>query len=237
MKTDSETQSDVMNEPKWDPSKVMNRTSIPIVILAAVLLALTASAETSSDTNRNTDPSKNSQVDITGKWAAACRKGPSGMFVEETYIFGKDLSYAREQRRYRDKDCAKDALNEIRAFAGSFAIVGTAKDIAPDARKIDFTVDHVFETATGAAALKEFRESGLCNIVDWKQGERRDVTGLLCRGETIPAGTVIYDVVERTGDKLYFGADSYFASTDERKHRPARIDKKVTFVKSSGLSE
>jgi hypothetical protein len=53
----------------------------------------------------------------------------------------------------------------------------------------------------------------------------------------IPAGTVIYDIVQHTEDKLYFGDQSYFRDVSYRKNRPKKIDKSVAFVKSSALPE
>jgi hypothetical protein len=174
---------------------------------------------------------------LTGKWNAACRKGPGGIFIEESYEFWPDQAFKREQTRFKDEDCASDAVSELRAYEGTYEITGPAKSVGPDVKKIDFTIQHVFNTALGEEALKEFNESRFCNIVDWKRGERRDVTGILCSGEVIPAGTVIYDIVQRTEDKLYFGDQSYFRDVSYRENRPKKIDKSVAFVKSSALPE
>jgi hypothetical protein len=48
--------------------------------------------------------------DLTGKWNAACRKGPGGIIIEESYEFWPNQAFKREQTRFKDEDCASDAV-------------------------------------------------------------------------------------------------------------------------------
>ncbi len=170
-------------------------------------------------------------LDISGKWIAACHRLNRGQHVEEIYSFGKDGTWTREQRIYSDEDCATDAVDEVKTFSGRYHVVGTASAVGSNAFKIDLFVDHVYDMPVSGAAVAKFTQSALCHLTDWKAGVKRDVTGMLCSGRTISAGTRVYDVLVKDAgqNKLYFGDPSFYSDMSRRKGRPTRVDKSVAF--------
>jgi hypothetical protein len=173
------------------------------------------------------------QPSFVGDWHAGCHKHSAGVYAVDTYQFNRDQTFRREQKKFTDKDCAYDAEDEVRVYEGTYKVVGPAGDLGPNTQKVDLTINKVFYTALGKAAQKRFIEGRYCSITDWKRGEQRDITGLACSGETIPAGTMIYDVVQVSGDHLYFGNQSFFYDITKRKNRPAGLDKSLAFNKQT----
>src|SRR6185312_13625589 len=120
-------------------------------------------------------------------------------------------------------------VDEVKTFSGKYRVVGTAGKIDKNAFKIDLSIDRVYDMPVSGTAVTKFTESNLCHLTDWKAGEKRDVTGLLCKGRTISAGTKVFDVLVKDEDqnKLYFGDPSFYSDMSSRKGRPTRVDKSI----------
>ncbi len=176
------------------------------------------------------------KIELSGKWGAACHDGPRGKWVEEEFEFMRGDHFKREQKLYTERSCPIESLWEARAYAGMYKLATGPKENAT-IQNIDFTITELKVTAYGEKAAKEFNDSKLCKITDWKQGQRRDITGLFCSGEAVSVGTVAYDVVQRFGDVLYFGDKSYFRDSSKLKNRPVTMDKSVSFLKGSAIAE
>lgn len=177
-----------------------------------------------------------SELNLSGKWSAPCRDISGGKWIEETFDFARGDHFRREQKIYTEKACPILGLYESRSYAGYYKLGIPVKD-DPGVKSLDFTITEVSATAYGDKAVEEFNKSKLCKMTDWKQGQKRDITGFLCKGETVPAGTVVYDAVLREGDKLYFGDKSYFRDSSNIKARPTSVDRDTVFLKNAGIAE
>lgn len=122
-------------------------------------------------------------------------------------------------------------------YEGTFQIEGTARTVGDEVKKINFEVTHVLTTVFDEDAIQKFNTSGLCTLSDWRTGEQRDVTGLLCKGQVIPVGAILYDLVQRVEDTLYFGENSFFRDQSQRKNRSTKVDGRIGFLKSGSLAE
>jgi hypothetical protein len=194
-----------------------------IVGLATALLMAAGAAPASPAT-----PAASDRLDsgtLAGRWTAPCFKSsllPS-RYTSESLEFTADNHFAREMRDYTRRGCPQSSLYEARAFEGTYAIGGPVLNV-PGARAMDFTIGGMFLTPLGPAAEKAANETKLCAAADWKLGERRDVTGFVCNGKDMAAGTVVYDIARLEGGQLTFGKMSYFHTGASPKERPKLLD-------------
>ncbi len=209
----------------------LNRTASALLLGAAITaFSLVHSAVFGAKANVTTE-------DLAGKWAAACHKSSllDNNFMEETFEFGPNQQFFREIRKYSERTCTTPTLTESRVIEGTYE-VGAPVKAMPEARELNFTIKTVSSTAYGEAAEKQFNESKQCNVANWKRGEKRDVTGLLCNGNQLNVGTVVFDIVQLADGKLYFGKKSFFRSGDSPKERPKELDKDLVFTSASAMA-
>jgi hypothetical protein len=85
-----------------------------------------------------------------------------------------------------------------------------------DEQKINWTFANIYLTPKFPQVVDYFRQVGLCGYAEWQEGVPRNVSGLTCGAEVIPAaGTTYYDIYwEKEGVGIRFGEiDEQFDGT------------------------
>jgi len=174
-------------------------------------------------------------IHLPGHWAVGCHQveGQHAGWSTESVAFAKDGRFVRQIKDYTAAGCPSDSLDDARAYTGTYRITGPSTAY-PGAYDLDFTITGALATAYGPAAVAELNGNRRCNRADWARGVRRSVLGADCPGETLTAGSVIYDLVEQEGPRLFFGATSYFRDGSSPTTRPARIDQRLAFDRTKG---
>jgi hypothetical protein len=168
---------------------------------------------------------------VVGSWAARCH--PSALIAEKwsdgSIDFRADATFRRAIRHYSDKTCSEVALIQQRTYEGTYALTGSVKG-DPLASNVDFKIKDVFYTAYGAPAAQAFSNAKLCTAADWRSGEKRNVTGLLCDGYVMGVGSSVYDIVSVEDGRLFLGAKSFFRSGAKPGERPIVLDREVAYT-------
>ncbi len=170
------------------------------------------------------------EIKLKGKWFAECHKIGDGTYVEDTLLFSRNNAWTRDQHIFSDRDCLMDGLEEIRSFSGNYEITGLERVANHDLYKIDFIINRFFETPVAQATALKFNETHYCNRDDWQIGEKKEVTGHPCRGQSISRGQRTYDVMVKDNKKIYFGNPEFSNLMADKNQRPKAIDKSVEFL-------
>lgn len=124
-----------------------------------------------------------------GNWYADCEyDGTSYQTRTTSFVAG---SYTHVTTHYSDSSCLQKALDL--GETGTYTIGGQV----PNASRyeLDRTLTSLTITPQNSTAVTNYNTSSLCGFSDWAIGVTKNVTGLNCGGDYLPAaGLKYYDV-------------------------------------------
>lgn len=136
-----------------------------------------------------TEPSLTEESLEGGQWIASCIDNYSSWETRKAQYDG--TNYVESVEAFADSYCNNPAfrLQEDGVYTIPGKIEGSSM------RKLDRTVASIKLTPLSALGVSNLNSSSFCGFSDWAVNVPREISGLTCNGQVIPAGgTTYYDL-------------------------------------------